>query len=363
MKRRMSLLYVAALAACWGSACAQSGVTLYGVVDTGLEYANHQPGGGHDVARMTSGNVSGSRWGLRGTEDLGEGLSALFLLESGYEMDSGRSSQGGRLFGRSAYVGLQNQWGALRVGRQNNALFDIAGDIDPMALAPRYSVLVQDVALALRADNAVKYVGSFGGLTASAMYSFGAESGTVGGSEVPGNAKIGREFGGYLKYAGGPFTIATAYDQINSGTVTTNPDATTRRAVVAGTFDIGSTTLFAGYRWGKAYDGAALGGAPTASAQRSNLWWAGVRWSVMGPLTLSAGAYYQDFADTNADSWLFVASSNYAFSKRTDAYLTLGYTKNKNGSTLGLGSGNQGFGSVDGSANQFGTVIGMRHKF
>jgi len=364
MKRGIKLICAAAAAACSGGVFAQTTVTLYGVVDAGIEYANHQPGGGHDVVRMTTGNVSGSRWGLRGTEDLGGGLKALFLLESGFETDTGKSAQGGRLFGRSAYVGLQSRWGSVLLGRQNNSLFDIAGDFDPIALDPRYSVLVQDVQLASRADNTVKYVGTYGGLTASAMYSFGAESSTVNGSEVPGSPKLGREFGGYLKYTGGPFAIATAYDQINTGTVTTNPDATTRRATVTGTFAIGNAVLYAGYRWGKAYDGALLGGAPASSSQqRSNLYWAGVRWNANGPLTLSTGAYYQDFAGTNADPWLFVASGNYAFSKRTDAYLTVGYTKNKNGSTLGLGAGGQGFGSVNGSANQFGTVIGLRHKF
>lgn len=362
MKSGLKLLAASAVVIGSSAAYGQTSVTLYGVVDAGIEYANHQPNG-HDVVRMTPGNVSGSRWGLRGVEDLGRGLKGLFVLESGFDSDTGQSAQGGRLFGRAAYVGLQGPWGSLLLGRQNNSLFDIAGDIDPIGLAPRYSVLVQDVVLASRADNTVKYVGTFGGLKASAMYSFGSDSTKVNGSEVPGNAKIGREFGGNLSYTAGNFSIATAYDESNTGTTTTTPDATSRRAVLAGTYAFGNTTVYAGYRWAKAYDGALLPGAARQANQRSNLWWLGARWQASGPLTLSAGAYYQDFAGTNADPWLFVASAGYAFSKRTDAYLTVGYTKNHNNSDLGLGAGGSGFGTVLAGANQFGTVIGLRHKF
>ena len=101
-----------ALLACAGAAYAQSSVTLYGVVDTNIEYATNLPGAtpgssGNRVS-MQSGGLSGSRWGLRGVEDLGGGLSALFVLESGFASDTGQSQQGSRLFGRQAYVGLKS---------------------------------------------------------------------------------------------------------------------------------------------------------------------------------------------------------------------------------------------------------------
>lgn len=364
MKRESLIVATLIAVTLTASAYPQSNVTMYGVVDLGVEYASHQPSGGHDVVRMTPGNQSGSRWGIRGVEDLGVGLKGLFVLESGFDADTGMSGQGGRLFGRSAYVGLRDTWGELRFGRQNSALFDVAGDIDPIYLASHYSVLVQDVAFSARADNTVKYIGSFGGWKATAMYSFGADSTKVGGSEVPGNAKLGRELGGNLVYASNGLSVTAAYDQIGTGTTTVNPDAMTRRATLAGAYSLGNTTLYAGYRWAKAYDGALLAGAATGqNQQRSNIWWTGLRWKAEGPLTLAAAAYFQDFAETNADPWLFVLSGYYEFSKRTDAYLTVGYTKNHNGSNLGLGSGGSGFGTVQGSANQFGTVIGLRHKF
>ena len=111
---KKSLLALASLSLFSGVATAQSSVILYGVVDLPIEYNNHlapgfnQPGGGSRVGLQTGGGLSGSRWGLRGTEDLGGGTKALFVLESGFGVDDGRSQQGGRLFGRPAYVGMQN---------------------------------------------------------------------------------------------------------------------------------------------------------------------------------------------------------------------------------------------------------------
>lgn len=343
---------------------AQTGVTLYGVMDAGIEYANHQPNGGNSVVRMTPGNIAQSRFGLRGAEELGNGLKTLFVMESGFDSDTGKSTQGGRLFGRNAYVGLESRYGTVTLGRQTSVLFDNGGQFDPMYIIPRYSLIQQDVAMASRADNSIKYVGNFGGLKAEALYSFGADSSTVNGSEIPGNPRIGREIGGSLSYSAGIFGLGIAYDQVSTGTTTTRPDALVRRAVLDGTVAIGEATIYAGYRWAKAYDGAVLVGYPSGqSSPRSNLWWTGVRWSGSGPITLAAAAYYQDFARTNADPWMFVATGLYAFSKRTDAYLTAGYTLNKRNSALGLGLGGSGFDTVVPGANQFGTVLGVRHKF
>lgn len=347
------------------SAYAQSNVILYGVIDTGIEYVNKQPTNGSSVVRMTTGNYAGSRWGLRGVEDLGGGLKGLFVLESGFESDTGLSSQGGRLFGRAAYVGLQSGWGEVRLGRQNSALFDLAGDVDPTYVASHYSVLNQDANFAARLDNTVKYIGVFGPLKATALYSFGVDSTKPNSGEIPGNYKIGREFGGNVAYTFGKATVTAVYEEVNSGTPTVNSDATTRRAVLAGNYSFGNVALYAGYRWAKAYHGAVMAGAPSGlTSPRSNLWWTGFRWSPSGgAMTFIGGAYFQDFADTKADPWLFTLAADYEFSKRTDAVLSLGYTKNRSGSNLGLGTGGSGFGTVLPGANQFGATFFVRHKF
>ncbi|CAG9183396.1 porin [Cupriavidus pinatubonensis] len=346
------------------TAFAQTNVILYGVVDAGVEYANHQSGNGSSVVRLSSGNIAGSRWGMRGTEDFGQGLRGVFVLESGYDVDTGKSGQGGRLFGRQAYVGLQGTWGSLLLGRQQSAMYDFIGNFEPMALATKYSVFTQDPIYIQRADNTVKYVGTFGGLAASAFYSFGADSNIAGGSEVPGNPKLGREFGGYVTYATGPFALAIAYDQLNTGTVSVTPDATARRVSTAATYATGPAKFFAGYRWARAYDGGVIpGAAPGAANQGSNLYWLGASWQATPALGLSVAAYYQDFKNTGSDPWLFAANADYAFSKRTRAYLSVGYTKNKGNSNLGFFDAGKSFGNTNPGQNQTGAVIGLRHSF
>ena len=98
------------------AAYAQSSVTLYGIVDAGFTYTNNQKG--NSAYQATQGNVQGSRWGLLGTEDLGGGNKALFRLENGFSLESGALGQGGRMFGRSAWVGLSNsRAGTITLGR------------------------------------------------------------------------------------------------------------------------------------------------------------------------------------------------------------------------------------------------------
>ena len=89
-----------------GIASAQSSVTLYGIVDAGVTYRSNErvgsPGAytGHSDVGLTTGNLSGSRWGIKGSEDLGGGMRALFVLENGFDITNGTSGQGGRQFGR-----------------------------------------------------------------------------------------------------------------------------------------------------------------------------------------------------------------------------------------------------------------------
>ena len=352
---KIKLFAAAAAALVSAGAFAQSSVSLYGVADAGVEWVNKAPGNGDSRVALQSGNMSGSRWGLRGTEDLGGGLKGIFNLESGFNIDDGRSAQDNRLFGRAAYVGLQGQWGQLTLGRQTNLLYDFALQYDPMAIASRYSIASQDAALAGRADNAVKYIGTFGGLTASALYSTRSD-----GQEVAGNNKLGREWSASLNYASGPFAVGAVYDQLNSNTTGLLADVKTQRATVGGTYAFGPAKLYAGYRWAHAT------GLPVDSA-RSNLYWLGAGYQATPALTLTGTAYYQNFKTTGAGNpWLFVVGGDYALSKRTDAYLNLAYAKNSSNAALPLGVNGIGdvFTSADGSTNnQMGAVVGIRHKF
>lgn len=362
---RVARMLAGAAGFAMSAAYAQSSVTLYGVMDAGIEYANHQVGNGNSVVRMATGNITGSRWGLRGTEKLGGALDALFVLESGFDPDTGKSAQGGRLFGRNAYVGLRHAtYGAVLLGRQINGPYELSLNYDPMVLAPKYSILTMDASYAGRADNTVKYVGKFGALSTSAFYSFGADSSVVNGSEVPGNARLGREFGGFVSYDVGPASFAAAYDEINTGTVTVNPDAKARRATTAATVVIGDVKLYAGYRWARAFDGGVIAGAIAGNAnQGSNLNWTGAIWQITPAIALTGAAYYQDFKNTGSDPWLFVAMADYAFSKRTHAYISTAYTRNKGTSNLGVYDGGKSFGNTNPGMNQFAAVAGIRTSF
>ena len=132
MKR--NLMAAALLGVLATAAQAQSSVTLYGLIDAGITYTNSQltSQGGRSNVQMTSGSVEGSRWGLRGAEDLGGGLKAIFTLENGFNVNNGTFSQNGREFGRQAFVGLSSvDFGAVTLGRQYDSMIDYVG---PLAL-------------------------------------------------------------------------------------------------------------------------------------------------------------------------------------------------------------------------------------
>ncbi|MEC3768742.1 MULTISPECIES: porin [Cupriavidus] len=365
-----------AIAAAWllgPVAYAQSSVTLYGVADVGLEYLNHAVAStgtvaagaaAHNLWALQSGNQSGSRWGLRGVEDLGGGLKSIFLLESGFNIDTGTMGQGGRLFGRGAYVGLQHEWGQVTFGRHTTPFYDFGVTYDPMAIASRYSVGAQDPYMGgARADNSVKYMGKFGGLSLSGLYSFNSSN-----QEVAGNFTNGRSYSASASYAAGPFAFGAIYDQSNRSAATAlTTDSLIRRAAAAATYSLGSAKFYAGYRYAHAFNGAVLPGVALANTV-SNLAWLGAAYQVTPALSLAGSAYYQNLRESNAGNpWLFVALVDYALSKRTDVYSTVSYALNRGKSNLGVNGFNDQLGvsseAVRPGANQFGAVVGIRHKF
>ncbi|MBN3756266.1 porin [Paraburkholderia sp. Tr-20389] len=353
-----------------GAAHAQSSVTLYGIADVGIEHINNTSAGGAQT-REVSGNLSGSRWGLKGVEDLGGGMKAIFQLENGFNINDGTTAQStkglgtnatttSRLFGRQAWVGLSYKGQQLTFGRQNSLFYEQAVAFDPMGASSRYSVLSLDYAAAARIDNSAKYTGVFGPVTAQAMYSTRYDTGY--GAEVPGAQITGQFFSGALTFAQGPLAASVSYEQRNSNTVATNT-STERRATAAASYVIGPVKAFAGYRYLRASN-AFLPANPIrvangSDASAANLYWAGAQYTVTPAFVLTATAYYQDVHSTGADPWLAVLCADYLLSKRTDIYATAGYARNKDGSALGV----NGYGTVAPGYNQAGVVIGMRQKF
>lgn len=341
---------------------AQSAVELYGLVDVGVEYLNHANAAGDSVTRMTGANMAGSRWGVRGQEDLGGGLKAFFNLESGFRPDTGASEiggQSGRLFGRIATVGLGGNFGAVTLGRQAIVLNDVMFNYDPMAFA-LYGLATLDGRFFGRVDNSIKYVSpAFGGLTGSAYYTLGSD--TVNGQgEVAGNPSVGKAYGLGLRYVAGPFSAGFVYDHTNPNTiVATNAGNQDTRYALAASYEMGAAKGFLGYRRLKS-DVAGTAGTT------SGLLWGGVTYLVTPATKLTGAVYNNNIQNTSADPTTYVLNLDYSLSKRTDVYVGASYAKNRtdgaSGSSVGVTGGADAVAPGAG-ISQSGLVAGIRHKF
>jgi predicted porin len=351
--KNQKLVLAIACALATGGAMAQTSVQLYGIVDAGVEYLTNAAtvgGSSENLFRMSTGNQSGSRFGLRGTEDLGGGLQAVMVLENGFDVDTGNMGQGGRLFGRQAYVGLQSGAGAVTLGRQQNSIYDLIIKYDPFSFSSRYSAGMHDSILSGRADNAVKYTGTFGPLTATAFYSFGRNA----DGEAAGESKVSRNIGGGVAYTAGPLGAGIAVDQYQGNTVATK-DQSARRVALGASYTMGPVKGFVGYRHLK--DEIVAAGTPDL---KSNLYWVGASYQLAPALVLSGSYYHTARKDSSQDPSSLVLAADYSLSKRTDVYVTVANAHNKAGSNLGL----NGFGtSIVAGENQTGVVAGVRHRF
>ena len=165
-------------------AFAQSSVTLYGIVDEAVRYQTNAAAGGHDLVSMTSGPETHSRWGLKGSEDLGDDWSAIFHLENGFEAFDGQLHVPNTLFSRQAYVGLSNKrWGSLTFGLQYAPAYDTLGDLfDPLTVGNYWqnSWAYNGIGSYLEVNTSVKYQGTFDNLAIDALYGFSNQAGALG---------------------------------------------------------------------------------------------------------------------------------------------------------------------------------------
>lgn len=348
-----------------------SSVKLYGIVDTGVEYltnAANVGGKATSLTRMTPGNMSGSRWGVTGNEDLGGGSSSFFLLESGFASDTGAMLQGNRLFGRLSYVGLADKdLGTMSVGRIGGLFLDWVSKFNPLNNAV-YAIKMMDPAFSDRLDKTVRYQQKFGPVTTVLQYSMGYDNVAYGAQPAGDNLK-GRVMEAGVLYEGGDFGATLVYDQKNGQT--TNPAAamttavggyegnTDRRLGLGLSYKMDKVDLFGGYRYlnSQAIHLTALTKGPV---QASSLLWFGSTYRATQQLQFSGTAMYQKFYGSNLAPMSFQVDMDYFLSKRTDLYINTGYVINRGGSDLGL----NGFASsVVAGHNQFGTQIGIRHTF
>jgi len=373
-----------------GAVQAQTSVTLYGVVDAPIGYVNNQaigapaidpvtgvvtrqPGGSR-FALQGTGGLSGSRWGLRGIEDLGGGLQATFWLESGFSSDTGQLLLG-TLFSRQAAVGLQSETlGKLSFGRQNVTISDMLSNFAPMRFASLYDPVYLQLGLNFRSDNVIKYVKKLGPFTAEAHYSFGAGLGILANTlipnadgEVPGHARDNTAYGAGLSYFSNRVGAALVYDQWNPA-VTTGNTGVAKKYAAAASYDFGNVQIKGGYRWGRTTDAAGR------DLFRDDYYWIGANYQFTDPLELSLAYYYDDLKalKTNGgqpnvnlpNPWQISFVADYKFSNRTDVYLTAAYSKNGalNFDSTAVSYANAFF-LEQGKNDQIGAAVGIRHKF
>lgn len=337
---KKNLLAAAALMALAGAASAQSSVTLYGVVDVGLEQTRLSPGG--STTRLSSGIQSGSRWGVKGREDLGGGLSAAFQLESGFDATTGAQGQGGLAFGRQAWVGLNGGFGSLKLGRQYVPLFLAQDTIDPFGtgiIGDGSGMAAVFRHYGVRMNNAINYsTPAMGGFSAEAAYGLG---------EQAGSASLGSQYGFSATYEGGPLTVVGAYH--NQGLVSGGADAGDSRSFLVGaTYDFKAAKLHAAFADNRDKDAAGT------NTGRSRDYMLGVS-APVGPVSLMASFIrHNDRLVANADADMWAVGATYALSKRTNFYTS--YSRINNDAAGSTGSG------VAGTDISW-INVGIRHRF
>lgn len=359
-----------------GQAAAQSSVALYGLIDTGITYVDKIAGSSQTF--LHAGGLQASRFGFRGTEDLGHGSKALFVIEGGFNPANGRSTQGGALFGRRSVVGLSNTTlGTVFLGRQVDFLDDMSVFGSQINFGAQVAAIHRlDRVSAQRTTHSIRYNSpKFGGLEVGAIYGFG---------EQPGSLSFGQSFGFGAKYTSGRFRVGAAYYETKLGATSsdagyaaigakpspgtpgvTGADGDTALRVYAlGTsYQLGPARLFAlwtSVRQPLAVPGAAreLGGYTN---DRTDLIDAGVNYAVSSTLQLSASVIHSRVRFSGAPRGRltqFNLGVDYFLSKRTDLYFLVGQLNASDMTSPGMGEGAPG-----GSDTQRLVRIGIRHKF
>ena len=340
---KKSLLALAVLGTIAGSAAAQTNVTVYGLVDAGLIHESGRADG-RKVTELGSGIQSGSRIGFRGTEDLGGGLSAIFTIENGFQADTGAMGQGGVLFGRQAFVGLQGGFGTVKVGRQYTPLDVMLGQIDPFAnltTAKVSNLFAREYAA--RSDNAIVYATpNFSGFSADVMYGFG---------EVAGDNSANRFFGGTIGYAAGPLTVRLVHQDRNPApAVAPALPAGLEHTVLGAKYNFGFAT--ASILYGKTEQTS--GAATTVDADDASI---GISVPVGAGTLMASFTRRDDNLAANRDVNMYGLGYTYALSKRTNLYTSYGHIKNRRGTTYTVS------GATEAGSGGRALAVGVRHTF
>jgi predicted porin len=338
---KKSLIALAVLAAS-GAAMAQSAVTLYGIADIWLGSVKTEAAGTSlTQTKLESGGVNGSRWGLKGSEDLGGGLKANFDLQAGINLDNGAgTSTTATAFSRQSWVGFSGGFGAVRVGRTTTAYDDVSGASDAVfdSVLSGWNGVFKSTGYSARQDNMLYYQApSMGGFSGAISYALGENKTAT--TDATSTTSLN------LTYGAGPLAVQFAYQVEDIANTVALPS------------DKAFTRLGASYNFGVATAKATYGRATNmsnADGADATEWQLGVDYPVSAALTLSANiARSTDNAaagDNVRDG--FGIGASYTLSKRT--FLYGGYRSAKEDfKDAGV--------TPDSKTSVF--AIGMQHKF
>lgn len=358
---KKSFLALALMGAFSGAAFAQSSVTIYGIADAGFQSLDNGTPGGR-FSRLQSGQENGSRLGFKGTEDLGGGLKANFVLEMGLNIDDGSSAQGGRSFGRRSTVGLSGDFGTVDLGRDKTPTFKFFDNYDPFAsgfinsgngLSGLYFIGGTAASAGVnnnssgRASNAIYYYtpNTLNGFSAVGQYGFG---------EVAGDTSAGRTLGLNLRYAAEGFDVGYSFVKDNSQAAAAGPINGRKGNTFAISYDFGVAKPVFIYQ--KVQDDAAL-------AVDQKIFTVGVT-ATLDPTNKILATYTKikdstlisaASTDTVGSAKQFAIGYQYTFSKRTDLYTAFA-TGSQDANSKNLGAAVKGA-----DVKEF--TAGIRHQF
>jgi predicted porin len=301
IKRLAGIVAGGAALAFHATAFAQSSVTLYGTIDTSLEFTN--PGSGY-VARMDSGAYRGSRFGMAGKEALGSGTYLVFDLENGFSSADGSLSTQGSLFNRQAWIGVQSGVGTVRVGRQYSPIYiPFKGQLDAFGAGTIGSGMNNLSKITPYESNAITYISPM-------LYGFSAT--VMAALRDP--ATDGNGLAGTIEtvaWQHGGLRLSYAHQQ-------THGSAALRANLGGVSYRFDRVTLYTAYFDGKqpGYDNR---GVSLSS-----------KFSITPSFTASLGySYLQDRSSAGNDADQFSAGCEYIVSKKTLLYADLGFLRNR----------------------------------
>ncbi|MFX1679700.1 porin [Mitsuaria sp. CC2] len=352
---KKAALALSILAASTSAAWAQSSVQLYGIVDVGLRWTSNANAGSSEK-QVIPGGMSQSRLGVNVTEDMGGGLKAIANLEHRLNSDTGTVAAAD--FWRQSWVGIQSaDFGRLTLGRQYNILFDIyTSTYASFKYSPYIEAYKPEIGLSMgaRQDNMVKY-----------LFEKGPIRGEVQVSAGEGNSQ-NKSFGGLLRYNQGPIAFGGAFLQVEDTLGKKVKGYTAGGAYTSGPWYINlswATNKFdRGGLLGAAYTSGLLGNVLNAAAndvKKRDMISVGAAYQLTPQLNLGAHYWYATqthysaaLANTKSKGHYVAFVADYAFSKRTDAYLELDYTKHEGAVRFANNAEKRG-----------GSIVGIRHRF